>query len=135
MDPEKLYRCLDELAEEILQNAQSITIKSANAVHRVEIGSIEYIEAQNKHVLFSFSNGKSILSIEPLYTYEDKLLLKDGFYKCNRRYIVNIYKINTYTAKEIIMHSGYRIPISRSRHKEFETVYFELLFGQAGDKE
>jgi len=75
-----------------------------------------------------------ITAIDPLYTYEDKLLLKDGFYKCNRSYIVNIYKIDTYTPKEIIMRSGYRIPISRSYHKKFESVYFELLFGQAGDK-
>jgi len=134
LNPDKIYQCLDELTEEILQSARSITIKSANAVHRVEIETIEYIEAQNKHIIFCFSNGRMITAIDPLYTYEDKLLLKDGFYKCNRSYIVNIYKIDTYTPKEIIMRSGYRIPISRSYHKKFESVYFELLFGQAGDK-
>lgn len=44
-----------------------------------------------------------------------------------------IHKIKTYTAKEITMTSGSRIPISRSCHKEFEAAYFATLFGKAGD--
>ena len=46
--------------------------------------------------------------------------------------MVNIYKIATYTQKEIRMRSGFRIPISRSYHKEFENAYFELLFRKEG---
>ena len=43
------------------------------------------------------------------------------------------FEIETYTQKEIKMRSGCRIPISRGCHKEFETSYFEFLFGKAGD--
>lgn len=130
---EKLYGCLDELAEELRQNARSITVKGPNAFHRVEIARIEYIEAQNKRVLFSLSDGKTISSTEPLYTYEGKLLLADGFFKCSRSYIVNLNQIDTYTPKEVQMRSGCRIPISRSCHREFEAAYFSVLFGKAGD--
>lgn len=133
LDAEKLYSSLDELAEEIREAARSITVKSANAIHRVEIERIEHIEAQNKHVLFSLSDGRTILSTEPLYTYESKLLLTDGFFKCSRSYIVNLHRIETYSLKEVTMRSGCRIPISRSCHKDFEAAYFELLFGKDGD--
>lgn len=133
LDTEKLHSCLNELTEEIRETARSITVRSASAIHRVEIARIEHIEAQNKHVLFSLSDGRTILSIEPLYTYESKLLLADGFFKCNRSYIVNLHRIETYTLKEITMRSGCRIPISRSCHKEFEAAYFELLFGKDGN--
>lgn len=130
---DNLYRCLNELAEELREKAKVITVKSIGAIRRVEIQSIEYIEAQNKHVFFSLVDGRSIESVDPLYTYEKQLLLSDGFFKCNRSYIVNIRRIDTYTPKEIKTYSGYRIPISRSCQKEFEAAYFEVLFGKAGD--
>ena len=102
-DPSKLYRCLDELAEEITRNAKAIHIRSRHGVHRVELNRIEHVEASNKDVIFTLSDGQTILSPDPLYTFESQLLVSDGFYKCSRSYIVNIYHIDTYTAKPISM--------------------------------
>lgn len=133
LEPRALFRCLDELVQDILQNAKSIPIRSRSAVHRVELSRIEYIESSNKDVLFVLSDGQTIVTQEPLYYFENKLLLSDGFFKCNRSYIINIHRIDTYTPKEIKMRSGCRIPISRSCHKEFESAYFAALFGKAGD--
>lgn len=133
VSPEALFRCLDELQSDILDNSRCIIAKSATSVQRVPFRDIEYIEAQNKQVLFSLASGGSISSTEPLYSLENKLLLSDGFFKCHRSYIVNLQRIETYTPKEIRMRSGFRIPISRSCQKEFESAYFEYLFGKAGD--
>lgn len=44
---------------------------------------------------------------------ESKLDIADGFYKCRRKYIVNINQVHSFTSDEIIMRSGCRIPISR----------------------
>lgn len=132
-DPRLLCQCLDELSKEILDAAKAIHIRSRHGVHRVELNQIEYVEARNKDVIFFLRDGQSILSPDPLYTFEDHLLVSDGFFKCSRSYIVNVYRIDTYTAKEIRMRSGCRIPIARSRQKEFEPVYFSLLFGKADD--
>ena len=79
------------------------------------------------------NDGSHILSSDPLYAYEDMLTARDGFYKCHRSYIVNVFRISKYTSKEITMRSGCRIPISRNVHKEFESTYFEITFGKAGD--
>lgn len=133
VSPERLYQCLDELLQDIRQNSHYITVKSSSAIHRVESSRIEYIEAQNKHILFSLSDGRTIVSGDPLYTFERQLLLADGFFKCSRSYIVNIHQIDTYTAKEIKMRSGCRIPISRTCHREFEAAYFSAIFGKAGE--
>lgn len=130
--PAALYRCLDELAAEINQNTQSILVKGTTAVHRIELNSIEYIEAQNKHVIFALSTGDAIEAVNPMYTYENSLLLDDGFFKCHRSYIVNIHHISSYTQKEIRMRSGCLIPISRNCHKEFESAFFSVIFGKAG---
>lgn len=92
---------------------------------------IEYVESQNKRILFVLSGGKTILSSEPLYSYEKKLTLEDVFFKCSRSFIVNIHRIDTFTAKEIRTQSGARIPISRNCNREFENAYFSVLFGKA----
>lgn len=128
IDATALYRSLDELVAELRQASRSIIVRSVNAVHRVEHVNIEYIEAQNKRVIFALTGGKTIEAIDPLYTYESKLLLTDGFFKCHRSYIVNIHQIDTYIQREIKTLSGRFVPISRSYQKEFEEAYFSILF-------
>ena len=133
LKPEKLHRCLDELAEELQVAARKICIKGSHALHRISVEDIEYVEAQNKRILFVLTNGQNISSSEPLYAYEEKLTREDGFFKCSRSFIVNIHRIDTFTAKEIRTQSGARISISRGCQKEFEQAYFSVLFGKAGD--
>lgn len=132
--PEQLYACLQELMAELQLTAKAIVVKSAKALHHVEVKHIEYLEAQNKNVLFALSDGTTITSVKPMYSYEDALSLEDGFFKCNRSYIVNINCIETYKSNEIYMKSGCRISVSRSCHKEFEAAYFEVIFGKDSDK-
>ena len=134
LDPEKLHRCLEELSEELHTFARKICIRGIHAMHQIPVEDIEYIESQNKRILFVLSNGETILSGEPLYAYEEKLTLEDGFFKCSRSFIVNIHRIDTFTAKEIRTRSGARIPISRSCHREFEKAYFSVLFGTAEEE-
>lgn len=135
IDNTKLYQCLDELYDELFKKKQkSILIKCTNAIHNVPLSDIEYVEAQNKHTLFTLRNGQTLESIELLYLHEDNLTLSDGFFKCHRSYIVNINHIDFYNTKEIRMRSGYRIPISRNRQSDFENTYFSYTFIKAGER-
>lgn len=130
---DKFYQCLTECFQNIFMQTKYISVRSASTVHRIELRNIEYLEAHGKQVMFLLSNGDTIHATEPFYSYENKLLFKDGFFKCHRSYLVNMQKIDTYTLKELKMHSGCRIPISRGCQKEFESAYFEFVFGKAGD--
>lgn len=131
---ERFFQCLDECYAEFQDHSKSILVKNTTVVHRVELRDIEYLESRGKLVQVVLSNGTAISTPDPLYYFEDQLLFDDGFYKCHRSYIVNIHKIATYSLKEVRMHSDYRIPISRSCQKEFESAYFEFVFRKAGDK-
>ena len=133
LDRDRFWACLDACYADILDNAKYITVRSAAALHRVLLQDIEYMEAHGKQVLFFLSDGSVLEAVDPFYLYEDKLPLEDGFFKCHRSYVVNVYKINTYTQKELTMRSGCRIPISRSCHTTFEAAYFSLLFGKVDD--
>lgn len=133
VNKDKFYTLLDELCEELSATPKHIFIKSTHTVHKIPINSIEYAEAQGKHVRILLSNGTMILSDNPFYYFKNSLIPDDGFVSCHRSYIVNINHISTYTAKEIILNSGVHIPISRSCHKEFESIYFETTFGKVDD--
>ncbi len=132
IDPIQLFSCLEEVVSAIQSSLRWIPVKSINATRRVILSEIEYIEAQGKHIIFSMIDKKTVHSLEPLYTYENKLVLEDGFFRCHRSYIVNIHHIDSYSHKEIIMRSGSRVPISRSCQKDFEEMYFYVVFGKAG---
>ncbi|MBQ4559618.1 MAG: response regulator transcription factor [Tyzzerella sp.] len=133
IEPAKLFACLEELISEIMSVSKCLTIKGLDAIHRIPLSNIEYIESQSKHIVFHTIDNKVVESIEPLYTYGDTLLLEDGFFKCHRSYIVNIHHINCYSHSEVIMRSNDRIPIARSHQKTFEDMYFRVIFQKAGD--
>ena len=128
-----LFACLDELVQESALASPSITVRGMHSVQRILVENIEYVEAQNKHILFSLRDGTHILTTDPLYLHEKMLTLRDGFFKCHRSYIVNLNEIDCYSARELTTRSGYRIPVARSVHKEFEDAYFSVIFGKAGE--
>lgn len=130
IDENKMFNCLDELVSDIKEKAKSISVKGPSIMHHVAVRDIEYLEAQGKKVILVLSDGKSIESINPFYHFED-LLLGDGFYKCHRSYMVNMYRIASFTPgsnSEVRMNSGARIPISRGCRSDFEKSYFEIFF-------
>lgn len=133
IEPVKLFACLDELMAEIQSVSRCITVKGIDAAHRIALWDIEYVEAQGKHIIFSMTGNRMVESLEPLYAYENILVLDDGFFKCHRSYIVNIHHIDSYSHSEIVMRSGCRVPISRNCQKDFENMYFCVVFGKAGD--
>ena len=128
-----LIECLDELSEELNKNLRTITVKGIHTMQKLAMTDIVYIEAQNKHIVFTMFDGTKIKTTEPLHLWEEKLTLDNGFFKCHRSYIVNINHIDTYMSKEIKMHSGDIIPIARSYQKSFDSAYFAVFFGRAGE--
>ena len=129
-----LYQVMDELLQEFSMQSKYLTIRGLEAVHHIPIMTIAYIESQGKHLLFSLTDGSMIETSASLYTYETALTRQDGFFRCHRSYIVNIYHIASFTAKDIRMRSGQVIPVSRNMKKEFEALYFSLIFENAGDR-
>lgn len=124
-----LYRCLDDCVEDIRRREKYIHVRTSTAVHRLQLHAIDHLEAQGKHVQLRLTNGTELASTDPFYVFEKKLQREDSFFKCHRSYIVNLYKISSFTQKEITMQSGQRIPISRNLLKPFKEAYFDLMFG------
>ena len=133
VQPVKLFACLDELAAEIQNTTKAIVIKGVDAIHRIALSDIEYVEAQLKRVVFFLKGNRTVEAPDPFYTYEAVLPQAEGFFKCHRSYIVNIHHIENFSHSQVVMRSGMGIPISRSCQKTFEDAYFSVVFGKVGD--
>jgi DNA-binding LytR/AlgR family response regulator len=134
VNPDSLFACPDELISQLQGVAKSIVVKGIDATHRILLSDIEHVEAQLKHVVFFLKGSHTVESLEPFYTYENMLVLDDGFFKCHRSYIVNIHHIDNYSHSSITMQSGRQIPLSRSCQKHFEASYFRVIFGKVCDE-
>ncbi len=133
-EADKFYECLDELVSMMKNSSKSIVIVSSGRTHRIGLHDVEIIEAMNKQVLITMKDGTKHFTNEPLYQIEKQFLESNQFFKCHRSYIVNLALIDSYSSKEVLMHSGAEIPLSRGLHKEFENAYFSALFGNEGDE-
>jgi DNA-binding LytR/AlgR family response regulator len=129
---EHLSEVLDDCTAALHEEPENLLLKSACGYHKIYLHDIEYIEAQNKRVMFFLKSGQSLTITEPLYSFENRLLTKDGFFKCHRSYIISMNHVNSFNTAEIRMKSGSALPIARSSAKAFQEAYFSYMFS---DKE
>lgn len=128
VDEKKLKDLLDDVSQILLEEPKHLIVKTEYGYKKLYYHEIEWVEVQNKTILFFLRDGKQIKTFGTLHSFEDKLEDSLGFFKCHRSYIVNILNIDTYNVSEIIMKSGQRIPIARGYGKAFQEAYFNFMF-------
>lgn len=128
LNEDKLKDSLNDINRRLLEEPKHMVVKSESGYKTLLYRDIEWIEAQNKTIIFFMQNGEQIKTSETLHSFEGKLNDNLGFFKCHRSYIVNILNIDTYNGSEVIMRSGQRIPIARGYGKAFQEAYFNFMF-------
>lgn len=121
---ELLYDCCRSMDEEL----RKLVLKTEFGYQKLYYRDIEYIEAQNKIIIFYTKDGKRVETTEPLRSFESKLNDSEGFFKCHRSYIVYIPNIDNFNASEITTKSGQHVPIARGCGKAFQEAYFAFMF-------
>lgn len=125
---DKLKELLDECAQSFAEEPKNMVIKTVTGYQKLYFHEIEYAEAQNKRVFFHLRSGNIIESAEPFHSFEERFSSQDGFFKCNRSYLVYLQNVDHFTAAEITTKSGRNIPVSRGYAKAFKEAYFAQMF-------
>ncbi len=89
---------------------------------RLSTDSVYYIESQLHHVLIHTDKGNFVAS-GPMKRLEEALKTF-GFTKCHNAYLVNLKHVTGCLPNEVVLFSGERIPVSRSRKK--------IIYGMPG---
>lgn len=127
---EKITSELNEIAMHIYEEPKNLLLKTTLGYQKQYFHDIEYIEAQNKRVLFHLQSGQILEVPEPLNHFEQQLLNTDGFFKCHRSYLVYLPNVDHFTNTEITTRSGHKIPIARGYGKAFKEAYFSAMFDE-----
>lgn len=125
---EKIKETLDDCSHSFETEAENIVLKTAFGYQKLYFHDIEYLEAQNKRVVFYLRTGKTVEAAEPLHSLEERLSINDGFFKCHRSFLVYIPNVDHFSMTEIITKTGRSIPIARGYGKAFKDAYFALVF-------
>ncbi len=125
---EKVKDALDECASAVKEEPQNIVIKTPFGYQKLYLHNIEYAEAQNKKVIFFLKGGGTAETAEPLYSFEDKLTLENGFFKCHRSYLVYMPNIESFNSTHLTTNSKRTVPIARGYAKAFKESYFTVMF-------
>lgn len=125
---EKLCAVLNDCVQAIDVKPDSITIRTVSGYQNMYLHQIECVEAQNKKVVFTLSDGSAREKPGTLSSYEEILNCEKGFFKCHRSYLVYIPAVDYFTASEILTKGGWRVPIARGQGKAFEEFYFSYMF-------
>ncbi|MDF9866499.1 two-component system response regulator LytT [Bacilli bacterium PM5-3] len=106
-------------------NTSSITFKTIDGTVNLNLNNIMYFEYNIRKVdiVTSFKTFQTYSSIKKI---NDELDAKQ-FAMPHSSFIVNMKKIYTFSSKELTMENGFKVPIARSRLKEFRELYLEFV--------
>ena len=125
---EKLREALEDCMAAVRKDPKNLLLKTPFGHQRLYLHNIEYAEAQNKRVVFFLKDGSTVETAEPLYSFEDKLTLENGFFKCHRSYFVYMPSVESFDSTQIITDTKRTIPIARGYAKAFKEAYFTFMF-------
>ncbi len=125
---DKLKEILDECSYAFDVEPKNTVLKTTFGYQKIFFHDIEYLEAQNKKVIFYLRTGKTVRAVDPLYMLENRFTVSDGFFKCHRSYLVYLPNVDHFNQTEIITKSGHTVPIARGYGKAFQEAYFSTIF-------
>ena len=128
VDAEKLFSVLDDFQKTLNLPKNTFTAQTGDGFLQIMVSDVDYLEAQNKQVLFHMSDGRMIAVHELFSRCAEKFSPENGFCRCHRSYIVNLSRIKQFTKSEITTFSHALIPISRNSYAAFRETYFQHMF-------
>jgi len=128
-DRDRLYTVLSRALEELLrENTYKICIQYKGIVHNVDCRKIQYIESQDKLILFHLEDQRILQCYGKLEEILKELPEK-YFLRCHQSFIVNLTQV-TEAGEQYFRIGQTMISISRKYSKEAKERYFCCLFSQ-----
>ena len=124
----KLLDLLGKVLAELQKNPKSILVREKRKLTKVNIDSIQYVESMD-HSLILHLNGREALScFGTLNDYAKILLENRQFIRCHKSFIVNLYYVQSVTAREFILLDKTQIPISKPLVQQAKNAFIDFMF-------
>ena len=121
---EKLFQVLDRAAANLRKAEKRLIVGVNRQTEYIPLSKIVYLEAQMNYTVVYTKTAEYRVKT-PLSDLEKKL--DDGFFRCQRSFIVNLAEIHTVKRDSVILKNGKNVPISRGMREQIGRAIIERL--------
>lgn len=129
-----LRRNLDRTFEQIKnRQSQKLRIKTELGIEALPVSDIVYVEVQIHNILFYTLADGELTEHRSRGTMRGVCaeLAPLDFSQCNAAYLINLRHITALKNKEVYLHGGKALPVSRKFYKRFSDAFVQYM-GSAG---
>ncbi|MBO5278753.1 MAG: response regulator transcription factor [Lachnospiraceae bacterium] len=127
IDKDQLKACMKRLLSQREKKKQYITVTYSGVETNILLSNIQCLESNLRKVIFTLSENREIKIIGKLTDFE-QFLLKHGFCRCHKSYLVNIEHIDRIDDNMFYLTGGKTIKISRTYLQSAKKAYFDYIF-------
>lgn len=109
------------------------TVKTKEGLVSIPYSKIEYIENYSRTLNICLTDGRNIQSIfiRKSFDEETRQIVESGFFiQVHKSFLVNLYHVDKLAPGNIIMESGARIPVSKTRTADVKKEYLKFVSEQ-----
>lgn len=124
VDAGKLCPVLDRAVANLAYRERSVLVSTADGEIKISQADIEYVEAQNVHVIVHTVQGdyRTRIALSKFAAQLD-----ETFLKVHRSFVVGLKYIKKITRTEIVMANGDMVPISRGMYDAVHAALIKYL--------
>lgn len=118
-----LREAMDALYQQLRRNR--LTLVLDGSTHVLQLQEIIYAESRNHNLLLHTTGGMLVFraTMKQMMTH----LPQQCFSLIHKSYAVNLLHVSTVTNQDVILTNGVRIPISRSKQREFLQSFHRFM--------
>lgn len=135
IDERVFRRNLDRTFESLKsRQAHKISIKTENGMEVLLVSDIVYVEVQIHNIIFYALVDGELKEYRARGTMRGACadLSPFDFSQCSAAYLINLRHITALKNKEVYLHGGKALPISRKFYKRFSELFVQYMGGAGG---
>ena len=133
IDVERLRECMKRLLAQ-KKKKHYISVTYSGTETKILLSNIQCMESNLRKVIITLSENREIEIVGKLADFEE-YLIKHGFCRCHKSYIVNIEHIDSIESDTFLLTGGRTVKISRTYLQKAKKAYFDYVFTAEADNE
>lgn len=106
----------------------SLLLKTRAGLRKIPLRELVLVESQNHTRVCTLADGSSLETSDTLSSMLSRLDSDKRFFSPHRTYIVNLEYVAAFTAAELTMTGGLRVPVSRKLASALRDAYMNYAF-------
>ena len=123
VEPDRFMQVMDRAVERLYREERLLTIKTANEIVRIPMGSVLFLEAARNYVTIHAEGRGDFVVRHRLGDFENEL--DDRFLRLGRSYIVNLTKLYRIARSELMFPDGTVLPLPRGAYDTLNRAIIE----------